>query len=95
MNTATKAAVMLAATGVAIGASAGAASALGGAKGHGGESSGGGCVSAQGTAVKSPGLISGNNLQVPVAIPINLTGNSVNLVGLLNPTFGNSSANCV
>ncbi|WP_457032581.1 chaplin [Kitasatospora sp. P5_F3] len=36
---------------------------------------------------------SGNSIQVPVHIPVNLCGNSANLVGLLNPSFGNSCAN--
>ncbi|MGW7293566.1 chaplin [Streptomyces xiamenensis] len=45
---------------------------------------------AQGAAVGSPGVISGNVVQVPVHIPINLCGNTVDIVGLLNPTFGNT-----
>ncbi|MEU9922212.1 chaplin [Streptomyces griseoluteus] len=44
-------------------------------------------------AVGSPGLGSGNVVQVPVSIPINLCGNTVNAVGLLNPAFGNTCAN--
>lgn len=48
---------------------------------------------AQGAAVGSPGVVSGNNIQVPVHIPVNLCGNSVNVVGLLNPTFGNVCVN--
>ncbi|WP_340562800.1 chaplin [Streptomyces sp. GSL17-111] len=50
-------------------------------------------ASAQGAAVNSPGVLSGNVVQVPVAVPINLCGNSVNVVGLLNPTFGNTCIN--
>ncbi|WP_405798323.1 chaplin family protein [Streptomyces sp. NBC_01506] len=49
--------------------------------------------SASGAAVGSPGLLSGNLLQAPLDIPVNVCGNSVDLVGLLNPAFGNSCAN--
>ncbi|WP_199844762.1 chaplin family protein [Streptomyces sp. DSM 15324] len=49
--------------------------------------------SAAGTAVGSPGVASGNGVQLPVHLPVNLCGNTVNLVGLLNPAFGNSCAN--
>jgi hypothetical protein len=48
---------------------------------------------ADGSARKSPGIASGNTIQVPVHIPINVCGNTVNVVGLLNPAFGNSCAN--
>ncbi|MEU9402146.1 chaplin [Streptomyces sp. SID4985] len=48
---------------------------------------------AQGAAVGSPGVLSGNVIQVPVNVPVNLCGNSVNVVGLLNPAFGNTCAN--
>lgn len=48
---------------------------------------------ADGAAVDSPGLISGNTVQVPVHIPLNLCGNTVNVAGLLNPAMGNSCAN--
>ncbi|MEV7023321.1 chaplin [Kitasatospora sp. NPDC093558] len=48
---------------------------------------------AEGVAANSPGVGSGNQIQVPIHIPINLCGNSVNLAGLLNPAFGNSCAN--
>ncbi|MFF3564228.1 chaplin [Streptomyces sp. NPDC002574] len=44
---------------------------------------------AQGAAVGSPGVLSGNVIQVPVNIPINLCGNTINIVGLLNPAVGN------
>ncbi|MFI9354888.1 chaplin [Streptomyces lydicus] len=43
---------------------------------------------AQGAAVNSPGVVSGNVVQIPVQVPVNLCGNSINVVGLLNPTFG-------
>lgn len=40
---------------------------------------------AEGYAFGSPGFLSGNVIQVPVHLPINLCGNSVNVIGLLNP----------
>ncbi|MER7001121.1 chaplin [Streptomyces sp. NPDC000410] len=48
---------------------------------------------AEGDTVGSPGLLSGNNVKVPVHVPVNACGNSANLVGLLNPAFGNECAN--
>ncbi|MGW3654554.1 chaplin [Streptomyces sp. NPDC005151] len=48
---------------------------------------------AQGAAVGRPGLISGNTIQVPVHVPVNLCGNTVSVIGLLNPAFGNYCAN--
>ncbi|MFI1396579.1 chaplin [Streptomyces sp. NPDC020681] len=48
---------------------------------------------AAGTASNSPGVLSGNNVQVPVNVPVNVCGNTVNVVALLNPAFGNGCAN--
>ncbi|MGW5613944.1 chaplin [Streptomyces sp. NPDC003877] len=48
---------------------------------------------AQGAAVGSPGVLSGNVLQIPVHIPINVCGNTVNVIALLNPAFGNECEN--
>jgi len=48
---------------------------------------------AQGAAVHSPGVISGNVIQVPVHVPVNVCGNTVSVIGLLNPAFGNSCIN--
>ncbi|MGC0333865.1 hypothetical protein RKD23_006855 [Streptomyces sp. SAI-170] len=48
---------------------------------------------ADGTAAGSPGVISGNGVQLPVNVPVNLCGNTVNVVGLLNPAAGNSCVN--
>ncbi|WP_432083634.1 chaplin ChpD [Streptomyces sp. WAC 04229] len=48
---------------------------------------------AQGAAIGSPGVLSGNVIQVPVHIPVNVCGNSINVVGLLNPAFGNECEN--
>ncbi|SFJ98649.1 Small secreted domain [Streptomyces pini] len=48
---------------------------------------------AQGAAAHSPGVGSGNVIQVPVHVPVNVCGNTVNVIGLLNPAFGNACAN--
>ncbi|GGU73402.1 hypothetical protein GCM10010275_05040 [Streptomyces litmocidini] len=44
-------------------------------------------------AAHSPGVASGNVVQVPVHVPVNLCGNTVNVIGLLNPAFGNTCIN--
>ncbi|WP_411573733.1 chaplin [Streptomyces fradiae] len=67
-----------------------------GGSGHeaGGSGSGnGGGATADGAAVGSPGVISGNGVQLPVDLPANVSGNSVDVVGIGNPVFGNSSVN--
>lgn len=48
---------------------------------------------ADGNASNSPGVLSGNSIQAPVHIPVNLCGNTVNVIGLLNPALGNSCSN--
>ncbi|MEI5099810.1 chaplin [Streptomyces sp. PmtG] len=48
---------------------------------------------ANGEAKNSPGVVSGNLVQAPVHIPVNACGNSVSVVGILNPTFGNVCEN--
>ncbi|WP_328669200.1 chaplin [Streptomyces sp. NBC_00328] len=48
---------------------------------------------AEGIAANSPGVLSGNVVQVPIHIPVNVCGNSVNVIALLNPTIGNVCAN--
>ncbi|MDF3297586.1 chaplin [Streptomyces tropicalis] len=48
---------------------------------------------AQGTATNSPGVLSGNVIQVPVHVPVNLCGNTVNVIALLNPAYGNACVN--
>ncbi|WP_338695057.1 chaplin [Streptomyces sp. Q6] len=78
MNIAKKAALAVAVAGIAAGASAGSAFAE---------------AEAEGAATQSPGVASGNQAQLPIHIPVNATGNSVNVIGLLNPTFGNTSSN--
>ncbi|MFJ8191522.1 chaplin [Streptomyces sp. NPDC096094] len=50
-------------------------------------------ASADGAAVGSPGVGSGNNAQVPVDVPVNLCGNTVDVIAALNPVFGNSCDN--
>jgi hypothetical protein len=48
---------------------------------------------AEGAAVGSPGVLSGNVVQVPIHVPVNVCGNSVDVIALLNPTFGNVCVN--
>ncbi|GAA0269143.1 chaplin ChpD [Streptomyces polychromogenes] len=50
-------------------------------------------ATADGKAVGSPGVLSGNVVQVPVHIPVNVCGNTVNVIALLNPAFGNTCVN--
>nr|WP_041820492.1 chaplin [Streptomyces davaonensis] len=50
-------------------------------------------ASAEGGGKDSPGVISGNGVQLPVDVPVNVSGNSVNVVGIANPVTGNESAN--
>lgn len=44
-------------------------------------------------AAKSPGVLSGNVIQVPIHVPINVCGNTVDVIALLNPAFGNACVN--
>ncbi|MFI8826122.1 chaplin [Streptomyces sp. NPDC053431] len=48
---------------------------------------------AQGVAAYSPGVGSGNLVQAPLHIPVNACGNAVSVIGLLNPSFGNTCVN--
>ena len=75
-----RAAVLAAIAGGIVAGGAGVASATDGAH-------------AEGAAVGSPGVASGNLIQAPVHVPVNVVGNSVNVVGLLNPAFGNVGIN--
>ncbi|SBT91109.1 LPXTG-motif cell wall anchor domain-containing protein [Streptomyces sp. DI166] len=50
-------------------------------------------ATAESDAKNSPGLVSGNGLELPVDLPVNVSGNSVNVVGVGNPVFGNQSVN--
>ncbi|MFJ6936360.1 chaplin [Streptomyces sp. NPDC101132] len=63
-----------------VAAAAGVSSAHGGAHAHG-------------EALNSPGVGSGNLVQVPVHVPVNVVGNAVTVIGALNPAFGNSGLN--
>ncbi|GAA2568246.1 MULTISPECIES: chaplin ChpF [Streptomyces] len=72
------------AAGVALGAGAVALSGAGLAMADAG---------AQGAAVGSPGVLSGNVVQVPVNVPVNVCGNTIDVIGLLNPAFGNACEN--
>ncbi|MCT2594843.1 chaplin [Streptomyces sp. N2-109] len=53
----------------------------------------GGGAHAAGVAAHSPGVLSGNVVQAPIHVPLNVCGNSVSVIGLLNPTFGNTCVN--
>ncbi|GGT66633.1 MULTISPECIES: chaplin [Streptomyces] len=79
MNNLKKAAALTMVAGGIVAAGAGVASA------HGAD--------AIGQALNSPGVVSGNVVQVPVHVPVNVSGNTVNVIGLLNPAFGNSAVN--
>ncbi|MFI1205239.1 chaplin [Streptomyces sp. NPDC020883] len=78
-----KAVVLSAAAGIAVVGGAGIAN----AGGHGNG------AHASGAAVGSPGVISGNLIQVPIHVPINVCGNTAQFIGALNPAFGNICVN--
>ncbi|MGW7437053.1 chaplin [Streptomyces sp. NPDC054849] len=59
----------------------------------GGASSASADAIAEGFAAGSPGVLSGNVVQIPIHVPINVCGNTVNVIGLLNPTAGNVCVN--
>lgn len=44
----------------------------------------------QGAAGSSPGLISGNNIQLPVDVSANACGNTVSVIGFMNPASGST-----
>ncbi|MFL6116297.1 MAG: chaplin [Catenulispora sp.] len=44
---------------------------------------------AHGSAQDSPGVVSGNNVQVPVHVPVNACGNTVSVIGILDQAFEN------
>ncbi|RXS69588.1 chaplin [Streptomyces sp. TM32] len=80
MKFVSKAAVLSAAAGIAVVGGAGVASAYSGA-------------GAAGVAQNSPGVVSGNLIQVPIDLPLNICGNTVDAGALLNPAFGNTCVN--
>ncbi|WP_262706319.1 MULTISPECIES: chaplin [Streptomyces] len=43
---------------------------------------------ADGGAMTSPGTVSGNNIQAPIHVPVNVCSNGVTAVGAMNPVFG-------
>lgn len=48
----------------------------------------------EGAAVESPGVASGNQIAGDLHVPVNICGNTVDiLIAVLNPTFGNTCVN--
>jgi LPXTG-motif cell wall-anchored protein len=45
---------------------------------------------AEAQAAGSPGVVSGNAIQVPISVPVNICGNTIDIIGLLNPAVGNT-----
>ncbi len=78
MSRITKALVVSAAAGFAVAGAAGMASAASGA---------------DGAAAGSPGVVSGNVIQVPVHAPVEACGDTVDVIGILSPAFGNVCSN--
>ncbi|MFI1795739.1 chaplin [Streptomyces sp. NPDC020379] len=48
---------------------------------------------AHGEAKDSPGVVAGNVIQAPVGVDANVCGDTVNVVGFLNPASGNLCVN--
>ncbi|CAL9568614.1 Chaplin-F [Streptomyces sp. enrichment culture] len=48
---------------------------------------------AHGTASHSHGGSSGDVVQVPIYAPVNICGNTIDVVGVLSPSFGNKCKN--
>ncbi|KUJ66334.1 hypothetical protein ACZ90_37570 [Streptomyces albus subsp. albus] len=102
MKRLSKAVILTATAGATVLGAAGGALAHDGGHGHHGKKhqakhqttkhSSSGAV-AKGAAVKSPGIVSGNVVQVPIHIPINLCGNTISVVGVLNGAAGNVCVN--
>jgi hypothetical protein len=57
------------------------------------ENHGGGTTTASGGSSGSPGIVAGNLLQVPINAPVNVCGNQLDVVGILNSVTGNSCEN--
>src|SRR5919197_226252 len=47
---------------------------------------------AEGTTAGSPGVVSGNLVQAPIDAPVNVCGNTANVIALLNQASGNGCA---
>lgn len=92
MNRIVKAVALTAAAGAAVLGTAGGALAHDNDRGFGHHRHHGG-ASAEAVAIGSPGILSGNIVQVPINVPINVCGNSINVIGLLNPAAGNTCVN--
>ncbi|MEU9762915.1 chaplin [Streptomyces sp. NPDC047987] len=62
---------------------------------EGGQESGtaGQRASAEGVTAGSAGVLSGNSVQAPVDVPINVCGNTVDVGGVLSPAVGNECGN--
>ncbi len=90
MSRIAKAAVLTIAAAAAMVGTAGGASAHDHGHGHHHRHHG---AAAQGAAIGSPGVLSGNLVQVPIDVPINLCGNTIDIIGLLNPASGNTCVN--
>jgi ChpA-C len=78
MSRIAKAAVLTAAAGAVLAGGAGVAAADAGAVGG---------------AADSPGVVSGNLAQVPVHVPVDVCGDTIDVIGLLNPALGEQCAN--
>ncbi|MFF1494539.1 chaplin [Streptomyces sp. NPDC058304] len=61
--------------------------------GNGSGSGMGGGARTEGRGKDSPGLLSGNGIQLPVDVPLNISGNAVSVVGVGNSSTGNTSVN--
>ncbi|MGY5047301.1 chaplin [Streptomyces sp. 900105755] len=48
---------------------------------------------ASSAAAHSPGVLSGNVIEVPIHVPVNVCGDTIDVIGLLNPSFGNTCVN--
>ncbi|MFK4106505.1 chaplin [Streptomyces sp. NPDC019531] len=47
---------------------------------------------AVGSVASSPGVLSGNMVQLPLHVPVNACGNTADALALLNPAFGTGCA---
>ena len=50
-------------------------------------------AAANGGAAGSPGLLSGNLVQIPINAPVNVCGNSISVIGVLDSATGNTCVN--
>lgn len=46
-----------------------------------------------GVTGNSPGVLSGDVIQIPIHVPVNVCGDSIDVIGLLNPASGNTCTN--